>query len=474
MRKILTNKVNLLNGKQWHFFCYLCIISLGDIMKTINITIDHLTKEGVGVTRIDKKPMYVMYAIENEEILANVEYVGKRNIFGSVNKVIQPSKYRCNPKCNVYYECGGCHLSHMTYEGQLNFKTNLVKKLYKEGGLVNVKIHDCIGQETPYFYRNKVQTPVQRKGKNIIAGFYKEDSHEIIPYDKCFVQDELSNKIIKAVVLAMKENKIEPYNEDFQTGVVRHVLVRRAEKETMLVLITKPNSFPGRNNFVQSIKRKVPEITTIVQNINPRHTNVILGEKENVLYGKGFIIDILCNINFKISPKSFYQINKQQCEKLYTKAIDLANLKGDEIVLDAYCGIGTIGMIASKKAKEVYGVEIVGDAIKDAKINAKNNNIKNCHFYCADAQDFMRKYDGERMDTVFIDPPRKGCSEQFLSSLVRFKPNKIVYISCNPETQVRDIKYLLNKGYTFNEVYPVDMFPQTFHVETVVLLEKKG
>ena len=442
-------------------------------MKTMKVTIDHLTKEGVGVTRIEKKPMYVMYAIDNEEILVNVEFVGKRNIFASVNEVTKPSKYRCEPKCNVYYQCGGCHLSHMSYEGQLNFKTNQVNRFYKDGGFENINVHDCVGQEIPYFYRNKVQTPVQKKGKNIIAGFYKEDSHDIIPYDRCFVQDDLSNKIIKAVIASMKENKIEPYNEDFRTGVVRHVLVRRAEKETMLVLITNTNAFHGRNNFVQSIRKKVPEITTIIQNINPRHTNVILGEKENILFGKGYIIDTLCGITFKISPKSFYQINKQQCEKLYTKAIELANLTGNEVVLDAYCGIGTIGMIASKKAKEVYGVEIVADAIKDAKMNAKNNNISNCKFYCADAQDFMRRYDGEKMDTVFVDPPRKGCSEQFLQALVKFKPKKIVYISCNPETQVRDAKFLVSKGYEFNDVYPFDMFPQTFHTETIVCFTRK-
>ncbi len=442
-------------------------------MKTLEITIDHLTKEGVGVTRIEKKPMYIMYAIENEKILANVEFVGKRNIFGSVNKVLTPSSYRCNPKCNVYYQCGGCHLQHMTYEGQLQFKTNVVKKLYKEAGFENIKVNKCIGQDVPYFYRNKIQSPVKRSGKNIIAGFYKEDSHEIIPFDKCYVQDELSNKIIKAVVVAMKENKIEPYNEDLETGIVRHILIRRASKETMLVLVTKVNSFAGRNNFVKSIRNKVKEISTIVQNINPRHTNVILGEKENILYGKGFIVDTLCNINFKISPKSFYQINKEQCEKLYNKAIELATLNKDDIVLDAYCGIGTIGMIASKKAKLVYGVEIINDAIKDARINAKNNNINNAYFYCADAKDFMRKYDGEAMSVVFVDPPRKGCSEQFLNSLAHFKPKKIVYISCNPETQVRDIKYLMDKGYTFNEVHPFDMFPQTFHVETIVALSLK-
>ncbi len=441
-------------------------------MKTMDIVIDHLTKDGVGVTRIEKKPMYVMYALENEKLNVNIEFEGKRNIFASIHEIYEPSIYRCKPKCSVYYQCGGCHLSHMNEKGQLEFKTNVVKKLYSNAGF-DVTVHDCVGQEISYFYRNKVQVPVQRKGKNILAGFFKEDTHEVVPFDRCLVQDDLSNKIIKAVVSAMKENKIEPYNEDLRTGILRHILIRRAEKETMLVLITNVNSFPGRNNFVQSIKKKIPEITTIVQNINPRHTNVILGEKENVLYGKGFILDTLCGITFKISPKSFYQINKQQCEKLYQKAIELASLTGKEVVLDAYCGIGTIGMIASKKAKEVYGVEIIEDAIKDAKMNAKNNHIENCHFYCADAQEFMRKYNGEKMDVVFVDPPRKGCSEQFLQSLVKFKPKKIVYISCNPETQVRDVQFLVNKGYTFKDVYPYDMFPQSYHIECIVSLQKQ-
>ncbi|MCI5745709.1 MAG: 23S rRNA (uracil(1939)-C(5))-methyltransferase RlmD, partial [Erysipelotrichaceae bacterium] len=384
-------------------------------MKTLDIKIDHLTKDGVGVVRIEKKPMYIMYALENEEITVNVDFEGKRNIFASILKIKDASPFRCNPKCNVYYQCGGCHLSHMTYEGQLIFKENVVKKLYAKDEFNNVTIHPCVGQDIPYFYRNKIQVPIQKRKGKLIAGFYKEDTHEIVPFTHCLVQDDMSNKIIKKVLEAMKENKIEPYNEDMQTGIVRHILIRRSEKETMLVLITKPNSFAGRNNFVQSIRKKLPEVTTIIQNINPRHTNVILGEKENILYGKGYIEDTLCGIKFKISPKSFYQINKEQCEKLYTKAIELASLTGKEVVLDAYCGIGTIGMIASKKAKTVYGVEIVEDAIKDAKINAKNNNITNCFFYCADAQDFMRKFQ-DKIDVVFIDPPRKGCSEIFLQA----------------------------------------------------------
>jgi len=286
------------------------------------------------------------------------------------------------------------------------------------------------------------------------------------------VQDEYSNKVVKEVIKAMKECKIEPYDEDKQTGIVRHLLIRRASKETMLVLITSVDSFPGRNNFVKAIRNKLPEITTIVQNINKRVTNVILGEKENILYGCGFIKDTLCGVTFKISPKSFYQINKSQCEKLYTKAIELAKLSKNDTILDAYCGIGTIGMIASSKVKEVYGVEIVKEAIIDAKNNAKENNIENCKFYCADAKDFIRKLHSN-LDAVFVDPPRKGCDIPFLASLVKHKPKKIVYISCNPETQARDVQYLVENGYKFNEVYPFDMFPQSFHVESIVCLIKK-
>ena len=442
-------------------------------MATKEIVIDHLTKEGVGVTRYDKKPLYIMYGLENEKILANIDYVGKSNVFASIDKIIEKSPCRANPKCSVYYSCGGCHLSHMTYKAQLEFKTNLVRKIYKESGFENIKIHDCVGQDVPFYYRNKVQTPVKRNKKEIVAGFYKEDTHEVIPYDECLVQDKISNKIVKQVVAAMKENKIEPYNEDTETGIIRHILVRRAKDETMLVLITKQDSFAGRGNFVKSIRKRIPEITTIVQNVNRRHTNVILGDKENILYGKGYIEDTLCGVTFKISPKSFYQINKEQCEKLYTKAIELASISKDDIVLDAYCGIGTIGMIASKSAKEVIGVEIVEDAIKDAKLNAKINNITNCSFVCDDATKFMLKNRQGKVDVVFIDPPRKGSTEQFLGALCKLKPKRIVYISCNPETQARDIKYLVDRGYIFNEVFPFDMFPQTFHIETVVLLTLK-
>ncbi len=441
-------------------------------MKTLKVKIDHLTKEAIGVAHIEKKPFYIKYAIDNEYIDAIIDYEGKKQVYGTIKEIIEPAPFRCDPKCNVYYKCGGCHLSHMNYGTQLFFKQHQVKKVYSLVGFDKINVYPCEGMKNPYFYRNKVQVPVGKKNGKIIAGFFKENTHEIIPYDNCLVQDELSNKIIKEVCYAMKENRIEPYDEDAKTGIVRHILIRRAAKETMLVLITKVDSFPGRNNLVNSIKKRLPEITTIVQNVNKRVTNVILGEKENILFGKGFIKDALCGITFKISPKSFYQINKSQCEKLYTKAIELASLTGKETVLDAYCGIGTIGMIASKKAKEVYGVEIVEDAIMDAIKNAKDNNITNCHFYCADAEDFIKEMKA-KIDVVFVDPPRKGCSTSFLKSLVYNKPKKIVYISCNPETQANDVKYLVEHGYHFDSVYPFDMFPQSYHVESIVLLERK-
>ena len=441
-------------------------------MKQEKTTIHHLTKEGVGVSRIGDKPFYIPYAIDGEDILANIEYEGKKHIYGKVNTIYNPSSFRDIPKCSVYYNCGGCHLSHMTYEGQLNFKTEIVKKIYKQADL-DIEVLDCVGMETPYYYRNKVQTPVGKKSNKTIAGFFKEGTHEIVAYDKCLVQDELSNSILKRVIKVMDAYKISPYNEDSKEGIVRHILIRRAEKETMLVLVTNKDSFYGRNNFVQGLKKEIPELTTIVQNVNKRATNVILGEKENILYGKGYIKDILCGIKFKISPKSFYQINKIQCEKLYSKAIELSKLSKEDIILDAYCGIGTIGLICASKVKQVYGVEIVQDAINDAISNAKFNNIDNCLFYCDDAEKFIAKNHND-FNVVFVDPPRKGCSESFLKTLVKYKTSKIVYISCNPETQARDVKYLLEHGYKCSNIYPFDMFPQTYHVETICLLTLKN
>lgn len=437
--------------------------------KELIIEIDHLTNDGTGVGRVEKKPVYVANTIDKERILLRVDHEGKKAIYGTIKKILTPDGDRVIPRCNVYYQCGGCKLSFMNYKRQLLFKTNVVKKLYSKTDF-DVIVHDTIGTE-PYFYRNKVQTPVGIKNKKIVAGFYKENTHDIVPFDQCLVQDDISNEITQKVILAMKDNKIEPYNEDKRTGSIRHLLIRRSGSQSMLVLITSKDSFPGRNNFINSIRKYLPNVDTIIQNINTRHTNVILGDKERVLYGKGYIMDKLCGLDFKISPRSFYQINKKQTEVLYEHAIKCANLKKTDIVLDAYCGIGTIGLIAAKHVNKVIGVEIINDAINDAKINARLNNISNCEFFCDDATVFIDKLN-LNIDVVFIDPPRKGCEEAFLKSLIKKKINRIIYISCNPETQVRDIKLLHEYGYSIKEVTPFDMFPQTVHVETVCLISR--
>ena len=440
-----------------------------NMKKVVEITIDHLTLDGVGVARIDKKPIYVPNCFPLETVKVAIDYEGKRNIYGHVIEVLSANPCRVIPKCSVYNACGGCHLSFMDYSHQLQFKQDAVKRIYEEAGFKNVTVHPCVGMDNPYEYRNKVQTPVKLKIKKIVAGFYKENTHDIVPFETCHVQSKESNHMIKMVLKAMTENKIPPYDEDKKTGVVRHLLIRTADTELMLVLVTAVDSFPGRKNLISTIKKYLPQLTTIVQNINPRTTNVILGEKENILYGKGYIVDTLLSLTYKISPKSFYQINKVQTQKLYMKAIELAKLSKKDIIFDAYCGIGTIGLSAAKYVKEVVGVEIVKDAIKDAIKNAQSNHIENCQFYCDDASKFIQQVD-TKFDVVFVDPPRKGCDEPFLKALAQQKPKKIVYISCNPITQAKNLAYLCKHGYTFKEVYPFDMFPQTSHVETICAL----
>ncbi len=441
--------------------------------KEIEITIDHLTKDGVGVSRLENgKNLYVANCFSNEKLLVTIDYEGKKQVYGHIKKVLVSNPSRVNPKCDVYYSCGGCHLSFMSYDAQLKFKQEIVKKIYEKAGFNNIIVHETIGMDYPYEYRNKVQTPVKLKKGKIVAGFYKENSHDVVPFNFCYVQSKQSNEIIKKVLLAMNENKIPPYDEDKKTGVIRHLLIRESDTETMLVLVTYKDSFPGRKNFVNSIRKYLPNLTTIVQNVNTRHTNVILGEKENILYGKGYIVDTLLGYTYKISPKSFYQINKIQTQKLYQKAIELASLSKDDVILDAYCGIGTIGLSAAKYVKQVVGVEIVKDAIKDAKMNAKNNHLDNCMFYCEDASKFMCD-NLNKFDVVFVDPPRKGCDLPFLEALIKQKPKRIVYISCNPETQASNLSYLVEHGYTFKDIYPFDMFPQSYHVESICVLKRK-
>lgn len=376
-------------------------------------------------------------------------------------------------KCLIEKKCGSCKYINTNYQKQLDIKKEYCKKLLKDNQLDMYKVEDVLGMEHPYAYRNKIIIAFNQKYE---FGFYEEDSHKIIPYERCLLHEEVSDLIIKKIQSLLKRYRVSIYDENRNRGLLRHVLIRRAvvTDQTMVVLVCNDNVFKGSKNFCNELVKSFPSIKTVVLNVNKRKTSIVLGNDEKVLYGKGFIVDELCGLRFKISPKSFYQINHQQCEILYHKALDLLNLKGNEIVIDAYCGIGTIGMIASSKVKEVIGVEVNKDAVKDAINNAKMNKINNIKFVNDDATAFMIKLAKQKqtVDCIIMDPPRSGSTKEFMDAIKILNPRKVVYISCDPRTQVRDIKYLAKLGYRGNIMYPVDMFPHTEHVECVVLMSK--
>ncbi len=383
------------------------------------------------------------------------------------------SNLKTNPDaCPLASKCGGCQLQNMTYPRQLKWKQARAEILLKKYG----KVNKIIGMENPLHYRNKVQAAFGRiRGGKIISGVYQSGTHRIVNVDSCMTEDETADKIIVDIREMLPKFKIWVYDEDKRTGWLRHVLVKRgfSSGEVMVVLVAADGRFPSKKRFISDLLEKHPEITTILLNINDRDTNLVLGEREEILYGKGYILDTLCCLEFAISAKSFYQINPVQCEKLYNKAMEYAHLTSDSKVIDAYCGIGTIGMVAAKTAGSVAGIELNKDAVKDAISNAKRNGMKNIAFYCGDAGEFMETMadEGEKADIVFTDPPRSGCSRKFIDSLLRLGPERIVYISCNPETLARDLGFITKGGYKVNGITPVDMFPFTNHIETVCCLE---
>lgn len=375
--------------------------------------------------------------------------------------------------CPYAKKCGGCDYQGTAYEKQLKEKQELVQKYV--GGFC--KVRPMIGMENPYHYRNKVHAVFDiTKGGAIVSGVYKAGTHEVVNIDECRIEDEISDAIIRDIRGLLRSFKIKTYDEDTGYGLLRHVLVRRGfhSGEVMVVLVLGSPILPSKNNFVKALRKLHPEITTVVINVNNKKTSMVLGDKETVIYGKGYIEDTLCGRTFRISPKSFYQVNPVQTELLYGKAIEYAKLTGKEKVVDAYCGIGTIGLIAADKVKEVISVELNKDAVRDAITNAKRNQIKNVQFYNADAGKFMVEMSeqGADVDVVFMDPPRAGSDEAFLSSIVKLAPKRVVYVSCNPETLARDLKYLTKHGYRAEECTPVDMFPWTKHCEVVCTLRK--
>lgn len=378
-------------------------------------------------------------------------------------------------RCPYSKKCGGCQFVDIPYDKQLKKKQQNLQELLGEFG----KLEPIIGMDNPDHYRNKVHAVFGLDQKHRpIAGVYEEKTHRVVDVESCFLENQKSTAIIRTIKGLLRSFKIKTYDEDTGYGLLRHVLIRTGFQtgQIMVVLVLGSPILPSKNNFVKALLKEHPEITTIVVNVNNRNTSMVLGDKEQVIYGKGYIEDVLCGKVFKISPKSFYQVNPVQTEKLYGTAIEYAGLTGKETILDAYCGIGTIGMIASDKAKRVIGVELNSDAVKDAVSNAKRNGIKNIELYNKDAGEFMVQLaeQGEKIDVVFMDPPRAGSDEAFLRSVVKCNPEKIVYVSCNPETLARDLKYLTKNGYKVKKMRGTDMFPHTNHVESTVLLQRRG
>lgn len=461
------------------------IIKKGTKLVTKCVDLNH---EGQGVCKIDgikdseevtNFPIFVNNMIPDEKGQLEITKLSKTYGYANVVKIFNDtrSKNRTRPLCPNYEKCGGCNIMHMSYPYQLEFKTKMVKDtLWKLGSIDNVEVLPTIGMSNPDKYRNKVQVPFRKTFYKTVCGFFAKDSHNVIPLTECLIQPDISTSIIHFVRNMCNEFKIDGYVENDNTGLIRHLLVRTNHDltEIMLVFVLTNSELPYKDEIIAKIIKRYPNVKSIIINVNNKVGNTILGEKCLTIYGNDYINDTLCGLKFRIGPKSFYQVNHVQTEKLYNKAISLANLNENDILIDAYCGIGTIGLIASKHVKEVYGVEIVDEAIKNAKINAKENKIKNSHYVCNKAEEQIVKWksEGINANVIVVDPPRKGCDIKLLETIDEMNIEKVVYVSCDPATLARDLKILIQKGYKLEVVQPVDMFPYTSNVETIAYLKR--
>ena len=434
------------------------------------------TAEGAAVAKINGMTVFVSGGAVGDQCDVKIIKVGKKLAFGKIEKIIIPSKHRIKPVCIHAGKCGGCSYQHITYEEELNAKKQKVADaLSRIGGFKNLDIKITGADETMH-YRNKAQFPVGEQNGVPYTGFYRSRSHDIVRADKCFIVKEIANDIAKCICNWMEKFKIPAYDENKKTGLIRHIYIRTGEisKEVQVCLITARNKIPNIEDLIDNLTKSFEQITSIVQNINKRTDNVILGDKTITLWGDDYLQDTLCSNVFKLSPHAFYQVNHAQTEKLYGFALEYANLTGKENVIDLYCGAGTITLALAAHAKNVIGVEIVPEAIENAKTNAKINGIENTEFICADAGQaaLMLAQRGTKPDVIVVDPPRKGLNEQAIEAILQMNPEKIVYISCDPATLARDCKLLCNDNYKIEKVMAVDLFPRTYHVETVCLLSK--
>ena len=433
--------------------------------------------QGEGIAKVDNFLIFVQGAIKNEKVQIKILKVQSSFAFGKIIKIIKPVEYRVKEDCEEYNKCGGCNLRHLKYDYTLKIKKSIVENcLYKQLNR-KIEVNDVIGMDNPLFYRNKLQYPVGlNKEKMPVMGVYSSRTHNIVPVSNCFIQNEKCNKIANDIFKFIIENNISVYDEENLKGTVRHIVIRIGvkTKEVLVTIVVNDDNFNKQDEFIKHITSIYPEIKTIVLNYNTKNTNVILGKINKIIFGNGYIYDILGEYKFKISPSSFYQVNPIQTEILYNKAIEFAGENNkDSVALDLYCGIGTIGIFAAKYFKKVYGIEIVEQAIEDAKTNADINNVENIEFYAGDVETILPeilKNIKQKPNVVFVDPPRKGLDNKTIELLKELKPEKIIYISCNPATLARDLKNLEEK-YEIKKIQPVDQFPYTSHIECIVALK---
>ena len=434
--------------------------------------------KGEGIAKIDDFAIFIPNAIKGEKMKIKIIKVLTSYAFGKIIEIIEPSKNRLESDCSTYKRCGGCNLRHVKYDETLKIKQNLVQSLVNKTLKNKIKVKETIGMENPYYYRNKAQFPIGKdKENNVVMGVFANRTHEIIPIEECFIQNKEIQKLSKFILEFVKENDISVYDETSRKGLIRHIVTKIGIKtnEIMCIIVINGKEIPKEKELTMQIIKKFPNVKTIVKNINTKNTNVIMGEKNEKIYGDGYIEEKLGEYTFKISPHSFYQVNPVQAEKLYSIGVEAANINKEDVVFDLYCGIGTISLFMAKYAKKVYGVEIVEEAIKDAKENAKINNIKNTEFIAGDTQLILDDLINNKKiipNVVMVDPPRKGLDNRSVENILKIMPNRFVYISCNPATLVRDLAKF-EEMYEIKSIQPVDMFPFTSHVECVAVLQLK-
>lgn len=433
---------------------------------------------GVGIGKYEGFTVFVDGGLVQDKIKVKITKSKKNYAVGDIVEIIEKSPFRVERKCSESLrQCGGCQIQELDYQKQLDVKTNEVKQVISRiGKLDDVVIHDTLGMEHPFRYRNKAQFPIQKKDNMPVIGFYKKKSHDLISTDECIIQHEVNDKIIKIIKTYIRAYNVSIYDEKTHKGLLRHLVTKVGftTGEVMIVLVANGKKLPYLKELASVLKENIPGFKTLVVNVNTQKTNVILGKENIVAYGDGMIRDYIGELVFEISPLSFFQVNPLQTEVLYNKALEYANLGENDTVFDIYCGIGTISLFLAQKAKKVYGIEIVEDAIKDAKRNAKINNMDNVEFYVGKAEEVVPKMykEGKRANVVVVDPPRKGCDEKVLDTIVSMDPDRVVYVSCNPSTLARDLAYLNERGYKCHEIQPVDMFPHSVHVENVAWLSR--